>query len=172
MAANPLEVDYKSLTLPTETDGEKAELDFDEYEWMTVHYGSDWEHEDFGEPQNEELTAAYAEMVAAVKAQAAYRRLVEFDEMIGIGLQDDIQEAIEQEVAQHQAANMHEVANSSLLDDIDDQNRMPSTSLEPENTQESSTIPNTTEGTLLNTTNGQEDHQKLQESLNWDRDTF
>ena len=37
LAAKPLEVDYKGLTIPAETDEEKADLDFDEYEWMTVH---------------------------------------------------------------------------------------------------------------------------------------
>lgn len=82
LTAKPLDVDYNALALPAESEDEMGPLDFDEYEWMTVHEGSDWEHKHFVEPQSVGLTAAYAEMVAAVKAQAASRREVEFDEMI------------------------------------------------------------------------------------------
>ena len=172
LAAKPLEVDYNSLTIPTETDEEKAELDFDEYEWMTVHEGSDWEHKHFVEPQSQGLTAAYAEMVAAVKAQAASRREVGFDEMVGIGLQDELREEIEREVVEHQAANTIEVANASLIDDIVDQNTTTSRDAEPTDNQESSVIPSTTEGTLVDTMVGNGDHQKSQDSFLWDRDTF
>ena len=173
LAAKPLDVDYKNLTVPTETDEEKAELDFDEYEWMIVHEGSDWEHKHFVEPQNEELTAAYAEMVAAVKAQAASRREVEFDEMVGAGFSDGLREEIEQEVAEHQAATMNEVANTGLVDDVVNQNaRTSSNDAHSQDNRESSAIPSITEGTLVEINAGYGDLQSSQKSFVWDRDTF
>ena len=112
-------------------------------------------------------------MVAAVKAQAALRRELEFDEMVGTGLQDDIREEIEREVAEHQAANMNEVVNTGLVDDVMDQTaRISRIDADLEGIQESSAIPSTTEGTLVETNAGSSDLQSSQKSFVWDRDTF
>ena len=101
-------MDLQRLPPPPEDDEQKEFLLDDEDFYNTVNFGPEWQEQpDIQFPHDEQMAAAYKDMVAPVKAQGASRRVIEFEESAGIGLQEDIEE-IENAVAEHQLADIHE----------------------------------------------------------------
>ena len=102
-------MDLQRLPPPPEDDEQKEFLLDDEDFYNTVNFGPEWQEQpDIQFPHDEQMAAAYKDMVAPVKAQGASRRVIEFEESAGIGLQEDIEE-IENAVAEHRLADIHEV---------------------------------------------------------------